>query len=90
MRDSCLELTSGEQTALAESAHVVRFGDADGKVDTPITPTQPLQSRRRDDNGADLWRTFNRILENAIRGGLSATAEAVMQRYDKTPFGAAS
>ena len=67
-----LELTSGEQTALAESAHVVRFGDAEGKVDTPITPAQLLQSRRRDDNGADLWRTFNRIQENAVRGGLSA------------------
>jgi hypothetical protein len=67
-----LALTSGEQTALAESAHVVRFGDADGKVDTPITPAQLLQSRRRDDNGADLWRTFNRIQENAVRGGFSA------------------
>jgi Domain of unknown function (DUF932) len=58
-----LQLTSGEQTALAESAHVVRFGNAEGKVDTPITPAQLLQSRRRDDNGADLWRTFNRIQE---------------------------
>jgi len=28
--------------------------------------------RRRDDNGADLWRTFNRVQENAVRGGLSA------------------
>ena len=53
-----LELTSGGQTALAESAHLVRFGDAEGKVDTPITPAQVLQSRRRDDNGADLWRTL--------------------------------
>jgi len=51
---------------------VVRFGDAEGKVDTPIAPAQLLQSRRRDDNGADLWRTFNRIQENAARGGLSA------------------
>ena len=67
-----LQLTSGEQAALAESAHVLRFGDAEGKVDTPITPAQLLQSRRRDDNGADLWRTFNRIQENAVRGGLSA------------------
>ncbi len=67
-----LELTSGEQTALAESAHVVRFGDAEGNVDTPIAPAQLLQSRRRDDNGADLWRTFNRVQENAVRGGLSA------------------
>jgi hypothetical protein len=67
-----LQLTAGEQAAFAESAHRLRFADADGKVTTPITPAQLLAPRRRDDAGSDLWRTFNRVQENAISGGLSA------------------
>lgn len=65
-----LELTAGEQQIFAESAHALRFADSDGEVKTPITPAQLLQSRRSDDSGNDLWRTFNRVQENVIRGGL--------------------
>jgi hypothetical protein len=67
-----LVLSSGEQAALAVAAHHVRFADADGKVNTPITPQQLLHIRRHEDNGADLWSTFNRVQENVIKGGLSA------------------
>ena len=67
-----LQLTSGEQTALAESAHTLRFADSEGNVDTPIKPAQLLTPRRYQDNGSDLWQTFNRIQENTIKGGLSA------------------
>jgi hypothetical protein len=67
-----LQLTDGEQHAFAESAHIVRFADAEGKVTTPITADQLLTSRRREDVGNDLWRTFNRVQENVIAGGLSA------------------
>jgi hypothetical protein len=69
-----LHLTSGEQSAFAEAAHVVRFADSDGSVDTPITAAQLLSARRRDDSGSDLWSTFNRVQENVIRGGLTARA----------------
>ena len=69
---SQLQLTDGEQHAFAESAHTLRFGNADGKVTTPITADQLLTSRRREDVGNDLWRTFNRVQENVIAGGLSA------------------
>jgi hypothetical protein len=69
---SQLQLTDGEQHAFAESAHVLRFADSDGKVTTPITADQLLTSRRREDFGNDLWRTFNRVQENVIAGGLSA------------------
>lgn len=31
-----------------------------------------LAPRRHADAGNDLWRTFNRVQENAIRGGMSA------------------
>lgn len=67
-----LQLTAGEQNAFAESAHTLRFADADGKVTTPITPAQLLAPRRRDDVGSDLWHTLNRVQENVIAGGLSA------------------
>ena len=61
-----------KQMAMAEAAHVIRFGDAEGAVETPIKADQLLVRRRVADDGADLWRTANRIQENAIRGGLSA------------------
>lgn len=67
-----LQLTTGEQSALAEAAHTLRFADAEGKVTTPITAAQLLQPRRAYDQGNDLWKTFNRVQENVIKGGLSA------------------
>jgi len=67
-----LQLTDGEQHAFAESAHSLRFADADGNVTTPITADQLLIPRRREDVGDDLWRTLNRVQENVITGGLSA------------------
>ncbi len=70
---SGIELSRDEQMAFADSARVVRFGDADGNVDTPITAQQLLHPRRPSDQGNDLWRTFQRVQENTVRGGLSAT-----------------
>lgn len=69
---SQLQLSAGEQSALAEAAHTLRFADAEGKITTPITAAQLLQPRRHDDSGPDLWKTFNRVQENVIKGGLSA------------------
>lgn len=65
-------LDQAEAQVMAEAAHIVRFGDAEGETETPIKPAQLLAPRRRDDVGNDLWRVFNRVQENAIRGGLSA------------------
>jgi hypothetical protein len=67
-----IELRRDEQAALAEAAHVLRFGDAEGKVETPIQPDQLLRPRRAADAGNDLWRAFNRVQENATKGGVSA------------------
>lgn len=61
-----------EQAALAEAAHVLRFGDAAGEADTPIRPAQLLEARRSSDRSDDLWTVFNRVQENTIRGGLLA------------------
>lgn len=58
--------------AFAEGARVIRFGDADGNVDSPILASQLLNPRRQGDLGQDLWTTFNVVQENTTKGGLSA------------------
>ena len=69
---SAIYLTYGEQWAFANTALGMRFGwEEDGE--TPKTTFQPsdiLFSRRDQDDGNDLWRTFNRVQENAIQGGM--------------------
>ncbi|KAA8703552.1 DUF945 domain-containing protein, partial [Pseudomonas cannabina] len=37
----------------------------------PVTPSQLLMPRRREDRSSDLWTTFNRVQENTIKGGLT-------------------
>jgi hypothetical protein len=69
-----VQLEAPEVTALAVGAHHLRFADAEGNITTPIEPQQLLRARRTDDQGADLWRVFNRIQENAIKGGLHGVA----------------
>jgi hypothetical protein len=51
---------------------VIRFGDGNGNVSTPIQADQFLRARRVADASDDLWTTFNRVQENTIRGGLQA------------------
>jgi hypothetical protein len=67
-------LSRDEQMVMAEAAHMVRFAEPDGTINSPIRPDQLLTTRRHADNGGDLWSTFNRVQENVIRGGLSAFA----------------
>lgn len=69
---SSMAMRAEERGAFAEAAHVLRFGDADGNVTTPIQPSQLLTPRRADDRANDLWTVFNVTQENVIRGGLSA------------------
>lgn len=69
-RWSQLQLTKPQQEAFAEAARVVRFGDKDGKVDSPVTAQQLLAPRRYQDATDDLWATFNRVQENAVKGGI--------------------
>ncbi len=69
-----LQLTNGEQTAFAEAAHTIRFADAEGKIDTPITASMLLGVRRAADDASDLYTTMNIVQENVLRGGLTARA----------------
>lgn len=75
-----IQLSEGEKMAFAEAAHVLRFGDADGNVDTPIQPKQLLHVRRMADGQNDLWSVFNRVQENVIKGGLHAYAQGAVRR----------
>lgn len=61
--------------AMANAARVIRFGDHEGKVESPITADQLLVARRQDDKAHDLWTQWNVIQENCIKGGLTAVAE---------------
>jgi hypothetical protein len=72
-----LELTAGEQRAFATAALRLRWDGEDEQA--PISADQVLAPRRMADNGADLWRTMNRVQEGLMRGG---------QRYRSDPSAA--
>lgn len=60
-------LTPFEQRAFAESALLLKYDDLEK---APVSAEKLLESRRYDDEGNDLWKTFNRVQENLVRGGL--------------------
>ncbi|MDY7563443.1 DUF932 domain-containing protein [Pseudomonas sp. AB6] len=61
-------LSNYEQLAFADAALTYRYDTAE--TPAPITPSQLLLPRRREDRTDDLWTTFNRVQENVIKGGL--------------------
>ena len=65
-----IELKTEEQAALATAAMALRYGErTEGQPPAPITAEQLLHARRPEDLGHSLWMTFQRIQENALRGG---------------------
>lgn len=77
---SSIALAQDERMVLADAAHVLRFGDAEGNVNTPIEARQLLAPRRPDDRANDLWTVANVLQENVIRGGLHGIARGHDQR----------
>jgi hypothetical protein len=67
-----IPLTPAMADAYAEAALSLRY-DTEEKA-APVPVAQVLEPRRAVDNSPDLWSTFNRVQENLVRGGLSATA----------------
>ena len=65
-----ITLDHGESEVFARAALSLKYDDP--VKPAPITETQLLQPRRRDDDRPDLWSTFNRVQENLVQGGLSA------------------
>jgi len=65
-----LTLEPDEETAFATAALALRFGDrSEGQPAAPITPAQLIEARRPEDLEHSLWATFQRVQENAMRGG---------------------
>jgi len=63
--DGCI-LTPRDQLHFAQDAMEVRFG----KGDAPFDPKELLHVRREADKGDSLWSVYNRVQENAMRGGI--------------------
>jgi hypothetical protein len=64
-------LAADQQLAYAEAALDLRWDRDDaGNSTAPISASKLLGVRRYDDRGNDVWRTFNTVQENLIRGGL--------------------
>lgn len=66
-RMKSVQLDGQEQIAFAKAAMHVRWDDPEH---CGFSPHQVIASRRQEDEGSDLWRTFNRAQENLTRGGL--------------------
>jgi len=65
-----LMLDPDEERAFATAALALRYaGRTEGQPPAPITVDQLLQARRPEDSGQSLWQSFNRVQENALRGG---------------------
>jgi hypothetical protein len=68
-----LQLQPQEETAFATAALALRFGERaledGGHRPAPVTAEQLNEARRIEDVGHDLWRTFQRVSENVLRGG---------------------
>ena len=65
-----LTLKPEEERAFATAALVLRYGErSEGQPPAPITVDQLIEARRPEDLGHSLWTTFQRVQENALRGG---------------------
>ncbi len=69
-RMKALTLDEGEERAFATAALALRYGErSEGQPPAPITAEQLIEARRPEDRGRSLWTTFQRVQENALRGG---------------------
>ena len=63
---SQVQLGRDAKMALAEAAHMIRFGD---DKDNGIKPEKMIEPLRRTDQKDDLWTVWNAAQEHVIRGG---------------------
>ena len=69
-------MSKSEIIKFAGEAAVLRFGEKNANNYDPLLISAP---RRHEDVKNDLWTVFNRIQENAIRGGLPTISTAARQ-----------
>lgn len=62
-----IQMLNDEQLAFARSALSLKY---DNPAQAPIKAEQLLLSKRRQDNGEDLWTTMQKVQEHLIRGGV--------------------
>ena len=67
-----LPLNDGEQLAFAHAALALKYDPQTEAA--PITEQQILAPKRREDVGDDLWKTFNRVQERMLKGGIHGRA----------------
>jgi hypothetical protein len=67
-----IDLTQNERGLFASTAHEYLYGENNH---APITPRGLLITRRRTDEGTDLWTTFNKVQENIMKGGIRGRAK---------------
>lgn len=67
-RMASLSLTNEQRIRFATEALAVRYAHGQHQ---PVTAEQVLAPRRNGDAGADLWRVFNMVQENVMRGGMA-------------------
>jgi hypothetical protein len=60
-----IELNSRKQNLFAEEAMSIRYGDA-----RPYDASNLLHVRRPADKGNTMWKVFNRVQENLLKGGI--------------------
>lgn len=66
-----INLAPREAQLFAEQAHALRFNTDGDNTDAHAIPAHRLlDARRYDDNKPDLWHVFNRVQENATKGGI--------------------
>lgn len=65
-----LTLQPAEERAFATAALALRYGErGEGRPPAPVSAEQLIKARRPEDLGHSLWSTFQRVQENALRGG---------------------
>lgn len=67
-RWSQIELSREQVNMFARAAAALRFGEIPAKA---YEPAALLEARREEDAGRSLWKVFNVVQENAVRGGIS-------------------
>jgi hypothetical protein len=79
------QLSSEERNALARYAYYIRFRY---RMSQPkkFDVQEALKPRREADTGNDLWKTFNTIQENIVRGGGTTLGKGITQFQDDTRF----
>lgn len=65
-----LPMNEVQQKKFAKAAHKIRW-KFDDELNPTIDPDLLLNVRRPEDAKSDLWTVFNRVQENAVRGGLT-------------------